>query len=163
MSEVQKKALVEVVVDASPSEVWDLLADVTRIGEWSHECRTARWLGDDHRPRPGTRFRGRNRVGWLSWSRTNEVISADAPRELVWRTVPTLLFPDSTEWAVELEPVDGGTAIRQSFMVVRAPWLLDRIYARLIPSHQDRDAKLTQDLLRLGAAAQRGATSRLGD
>ncbi len=163
MSEVQKESRVEVVVAARPGEVWDVLVDVTRIGEWSHECRSAHWLGDDHRPRPGATFVGRNRVGWLSWSRINEIVSAEAPRELVWRTVPTPLFPDSTLWRVELQLVDGGTTIRQSFSVLRAPWLLDRVYASLIPAHQDRDSKLKQDLIRLGAAAQRGAKTRLGD
>ena len=41
---------------------------------------------------------------------------------LVWRTVPTPLFPDSTQWGLRLEPTsDGRTVIRQSFTVLRAP------------------------------------------
>lgn len=163
MNTVQKESCVEVVVDVPPDDVWDVVSDVTRVGEWSHECRSARWLGDDDRARPGARFRGGNRAGMWSWGRTNEIIVVDAPRELRWRTVPTLLFPDSTEWRIELEPAQGGTVIRQSFTVLRAPWVLDRLYASLIPSHQDRDAKLKQDLLRLGVAAQRGTRSRLGE
>ena len=39
---------VETEVSASPGQVWTLLTDVTRVGEWSHECRAASWLvGDD--------------------------------------------------------------------------------------------------------------------
>ena len=79
------------------------------------------------------------------------------PPELVWRTIPTLLFPDSTEWRIQLEPAGDGTTITQSFTVVRAPWLLDRLYARLIPSHQDRDARLAEDLARIGATARQEA------
>jgi len=41
--------------------------------------------------------------------------------------------------------------------VLRAPWLLDRLYARLIPAHRDRDARLAEDLVRVGEAARRGA------
>ena len=157
MTQVQKSSRVEVVVDATAPQVWEVISDVTRIGEWSHECCAARWLGGAAGPFPGARFRGSNRAGWARWSRTSEVVVSNPPREFVWRTVPTRLFPDSTEWRIELEPFDGRTRITQSFIVLRAPWLLDRLYARLIPSHQDRDARLAQDLARIGTAARRGA------
>lgn len=156
MSQVQKRSRVEVVVDAPVVEVWQVISDVTRIGEWSHECHAARWLGDADGPAPGVRFRGRNRAGWARWGRTCEILSVDPPRVIVWRTVPTLLFPDSTQWQIELNPSADRTRITQSFIVLRAPWLLDRLYARLIPSHQDRDARLTADLARIGKVAQCG-------
>jgi uncharacterized protein YndB with AHSA1/START domain len=154
MRQVQKQSRVEVVVDAAPAEVWPVVSDVTRVGEWSHECRSAEWAGGDGRPVPGARFRGRNRAGWLRWGRTCEIVAVEEPRALIWRTVPTWLYPDSTEWCIELGPSGPGTRITQSFRVLRAPWLLDRLYARLIPSHQDRDARLEADLVRLGAAAR---------
>ena len=158
MSHVQKKSRVEVVVDATVPQVWEVISDVTRIGEWSHECHTARWLGDADGAAPGARFRGRNRAGWARWGRTCEVVNVEPPRQIVWRTVPTPLFPDSTQWRIQLERTsDGHTRITQSFTVLRAPWLLDRLYARLIPTHQDRDAQLAQDLARVGVSALRGA------
>lgn len=156
MSQVQKQSRVEVVVAAPVSEVWQVISDVTRVGEWSHECHAARWLGDADGPAPGVRFRGRNRAGWARWGRTCEIVSMDPPRVIVWRTVPTLLFPDSTQWQIELNPSADRTLITQSFTVLRAPWLLDRVYARLIPSHQDRDARLAEDLARIGEVARRG-------
>ena len=158
MSQVQKQSRVEVVVDASVPQVWEVISDVTRVGEWSHECHSARWLGAADGPSLGARFRGRNRAGWARWGRTCEIVTVDPPREIGWRTVPTLLFPDSTQWRIELEPEgEARTMIRQSFTVVRAPWLLDRLYARLIPAHRDRDARLAQDLARIATAARRGA------
>lgn len=156
MSQVQKSSRVQVEVDASVQQVWDVISDVTRVGEWSHECRSARWLDQDRRVIPGARFRGRNRAGWALWSRISEIITVDAPHEFVWRTVPTRLFPDSTQWRIRLEPREGRTLITQSFTVLHAPWLLDRIYSRLIPAHQDRDARLAEDLARIGVAARRG-------
>ena len=159
MSRVQKVSQVEVVVEAAPEDVWRILSDVERVGEWSHECRSARWLGAAAGAHPGVRFRGRNHAGRLRWSRTSEIVAADAPRLLVWRTVSTPLFPDSTEWRIELTPCSGGTRITQSFAVLHAPRLLDLLYARLIPSHRDRDAKLGEDLARLGALAGGGAGS----
>ena len=160
MAHVQKQGRTEVTVDVPVEAVWDVVADVTRVGEWSRECVGAQWLGDARTAVPGARFRGRNRAGLFRWGRICEVVAAD-PYELVWRTVPTALYPDSTEWAIALEAVDGGsrTRIEQRFRVLRAPKVLDVVYAALVPSHRDRDAELTGDLERLGAAAARTATA----
>ncbi|HEY7594532.1 MAG TPA: SRPBCC family protein [Actinophytocola sp.] len=157
VSQVQKSGRLQVVVDADLQDVWRVVTDVTRIGEWSHECRSARWLGGARAPVPGARFRGRNRAGWLRWNRTAEVVAVEEPRELVWRTIPTWLFPDSTEWRIQLAATAQGTAITQSFTVLHAPWLVDRLYALVVPAHRNRNARLTADLDRLGAAARRGA------
>ena len=104
MRTLKKKGRVEATTDATPEQVWAVVADVTRIGEWSHECRTGAWLDGSTTAHPGARFSGANRVGKVKWSRVNEIVSADAPDELVWRTVPTRWFPDSTEWRIRLEP-----------------------------------------------------------
>jgi len=156
MSQVQKSSHIEVVVDATPDEVWHVVADVTRIGEWSQECHSAEWLDGATGAKVGVRFRGANRARWVRWSRISEFTVVDPPHVLTWRTVPTFFIPDSTEWQLTMEPSGTGTRITQSFRVLRAPWLLDRLYAQLIPTHQDRDARLTEDLARIGVAARRG-------
>jgi hypothetical protein len=153
--QVQKNSRVEVEVDASVRDVWPVVSDVTRVGEWSHECRSAEWTAGGG-PVVGARFRGRNRAGWWRWTRSCEIVALDEPHVIAWRTVPTRLFPDTTEWRIALAPSGRGTRITQTFTVLRAPWLLDRLYARLIPSHQDRDVRLAADLSRIGVAAQRG-------
>lgn len=151
---VQASGSVSVTVDAGIDEVWDVVRDVTRVGEWSHECVGAQWLGGATTALPGARFRGRNRAGLFRWGRVCEVVSAD-PYELVWVTVSTPLFPDSTEWRIRLDKVDGGTRITQRFRVLRGPKVLSVLYALLIPTHRDRAAALTDDLKRLGEAAGR--------
>jgi hypothetical protein len=153
MRRVQKSSCVSVVVDAPVAAVWQVVSDVRRTGEWSHECRSGEWLGGADAAVPGARFRGRNRARWVRWSRTCEIVAADEPAELVWRTEPTWLYPDSTEWRIRLATEGRGTRITQSFDVVRTPRLLDPVYARLVPGHQDRDARLADDLVRLGAVA----------
>lgn len=153
MKRVQKSSSVSVVVDAPVEDVWRVVSDVRRTGEWSHECRSVQLLSGAEAPVPGVRFRGRNGARWLRWTRTCEIVASDAPHELVWRTVPSTLYPDSTEWRIRLAPEGARTRITQSFQVVRAPALLDPIYAMLIPSHQDRDARLADDLIRIGAVA----------
>ena len=93
------------------------------------------------------------KVGRTKWSRQNEVIVADPGRELAWRTVPSRLYNDSTEWHIALEPVDGGTRIVQSFRVVRLGAVMDRVLYALVKEHRDRSAKLTADVTRLGEVA----------
>lgn len=57
---------VEEVVAVRPELVWDLVADITRVGRWSPECIRAAWLGEPGRPRRGgtrsTRSGGGSRV-----------------------------------------------------------------------------------------------------
>ncbi len=71
-------------VDCTPMEAWALVADVTRIGEFSSECVSARWIGNHHGPSVGTQFEGTNRklVGddELIWVRRCTVVAADPAR-----------------------------------------------------------------------------------
>ncbi len=62
---------VSVWMDASPAEVWDLVSDVTRIGEFSPETFEARWTRGSTGPEAGAYFAGhvkRNGVGPTYWS-----------------------------------------------------------------------------------------------
>ncbi len=150
---VQKQGRCEVHTDAPIDAVWAVVRDVTRTGEWSHECVTVTWMGAATEALPGARFRGRNRAGVFRWGRVCEIVTAE-PYDLVWRTVSSAFYPDSTEWAIRLRPDEGGgTVIEQTFEVVRAPKVLDVVYATLIPAHSDRTAALTEDLRRLGELA----------
>ena len=150
---VQKSGHVAVFVDADIDAVWDVVRDVTRVGEWSHECVAASWIDDARASAPGVRFRGRNRAGIFRWGRVCEIVAAH-PYQLVWRTVPSLLYPDSTEWSITLAKTEAGTRIEQRFRVIRAPKLLDKLYATIIPVHRDRTEALTDDLRRLGELAK---------
>ena len=81
---------VSVVTDAPIDAVWEVVRDVTRVGEWSAECIGAQWEDGATTAVPGARFRGRNRAGRFRWGRRCEVVSAE-PYTLVWRTVPSVL------------------------------------------------------------------------
>ena len=100
------------------------------------------------------RFRGSNRSGWLRWRRVCEILTADPPQELAWRTLSTPLYPDSTQWRIALQPAGTGTRITETYQVVKLPppWL-DRLMALANPSHTDRAAALDGDMRRLAALA----------
>ena len=62
---------VTVTMQAPIGDVWDLVSDITRIGEFSPETFEAEWLGDAAGPAVGARFRGhvkRNERGPIYWA-----------------------------------------------------------------------------------------------
>ena len=78
-------AVAEEVVAARQELVWDLVADVTRVGGWSPECIRAAWLGEPGRPQPGARFTGHNRFpNGFEYEVTCVVTEADRPRAFAW-------------------------------------------------------------------------------
>jgi uncharacterized membrane protein len=152
---VRPEGRTEVEVGAQIGDVWEVVRDVTRVPEWSRECRRIEWLDGAGEAAPGLRFRGENRAGPFSWRRVNEVVEVAAPNRFVWRTIPTPAYPDSTEWRFELEPTASGTRVVQAYRVLRAPRVLSFLYAVLVPTHRDRSSELTEDLRRLGRVAAR--------
>lgn len=141
-------------MDAPIDAVWAVLSDVTRTGEWSHECRRVRWLGGASAAARGVRFRGYNQSRRIRWSRVGELFDVRAPLGIAWRTVPSLMYPDSTEWRFRLQADGDRTTIVQEYRVLHLNALVDRLYARAIPGHQDRNAALADDLRRLGDVAR---------
>lgn len=154
---------VEATVDAPLEAVWPLVVDVTRTGEWSHECREVFWLGGVTAAVPGARFRGRNRSWLWRWSRTCEVVDVVPFRQLTWRTIPTVVFHDSSQWRITVEPARTGTGTRivQSYEVVWAPAWWSWVMSRLNPQHLDRTEALTADLVRIGEVADPGPGQRV--
>jgi uncharacterized protein YndB with AHSA1/START domain len=153
MGTILRQASVEVVVDAPPTHVWEVVGDVTRTGQWSHECGDVAYVDGSTGPRPGARFRGRNRVGRSAWTRTCEIVSVEDGHSISWRTIPSRFHNDSTVWTVVIEPEGSGTRIVQSYEVVKLSALMDHLIWRFVPVHRDRRAALTDDLRRIGDAA----------
>lgn len=90
---------------AAPADaVWDMIADVTRMGEWSPECYACRWFGRKKEPVVGARFAGFNKRGWVRWVTTNVVEEADRGRSFVFRTRET-----GVRWGYRLEADGAGT------------------------------------------------------
>jgi uncharacterized protein YndB with AHSA1/START domain len=112
-------AAAEEVVAARPELVWDLIADVTRVGGWSPECIRAAWLGEPGRPRPGARFIGRNRFpNGFEYEVTCVVTEADRPRAFAWVVLDDSGDParPSSLWRYRIDPLPGGgSRVRQRF------------------------------------------------
>jgi uncharacterized protein YndB with AHSA1/START domain len=151
---VRREATATVVIHAPAEAIWAVVGDVTRVGQWSGECRGGAWAPGTAGLEPGAEFWGHNRRGWLRWTRLNRVISVEAPRRLVWRTLPRGPYPDSVEWTIELAQAEAGTAVTESFSVLKLPRLMDWAISVTLPPHRDRTDDLLADLGRLKALVE---------
>ena len=116
-------AEVEMLAGLPVEQVWRLVADVTRIGEWSPECVAAAWRpgeepGPDGTPRTGATFDGRNDYGHGVQDPVECVVTEVVPRSVFEYVVldddRDVTRPGSI-WRYELAPAAGGTLIRQRF------------------------------------------------
>ena len=113
----------QVYITAPPEEVFRLISDVTRMGEWSPECRRCHWIGESEAPVAGARFRGHNRRRWLRWGMQCRVTDVEPSRVFGFETVPFAPFSGKaqTRWRYTLEPAGNGTVLKESFEVL---WLV---------------------------------------
>src|ERR1041384_7583954 len=153
---MRRECQATITVHAPAETVWRVISDVTRVGEWSGECRSCEWVGDVAEPSPGARFRGGNRRGLMRWTRLSEIDVADAPNEMVWHTIAGPIQRDSTEWRVRLRPTPEGTEVTESFRVLRLSRALEIFFGLIQPAHRDRSKDLADDLARLKSVVEAG-------
>ena len=72
-------------IDASAEAVYDLVSDLTRMGEWSPETRGGEWL-DGGSGAVGDRFEGHNKIGEREWSVVAVVTKAERGSEFQFVT-----------------------------------------------------------------------------
>jgi hypothetical protein len=111
---------------APPDRVWELVSDVTRIGEFSPETFEAEWLDGSTEPEVGARFRGhvkRNGKGPIYWTGCT-VTACEPGREFAFG-VGSPGKPMNT-WRYELRPAGSGTEVTESFQLSDMPAL--RLY-----------------------------------
>jgi uncharacterized protein YndB with AHSA1/START domain len=125
---------------AAPADrVWDLVSDVTRVGEFSPETFEAEWLGDATGPAIGARFRGhvrRNGRGPVYWT-VCTVTACDPGRDFGFSVGPPDRSSVLNTWRYQLEPgADGGTDVTESFELPSTP--LTRLYWLIFGSARGR-------------------------
>jgi hypothetical protein len=103
-----------VVVGREPAEVYEMVADVTRMGEWSPICKQCRWLDGDGM-RVGARFAGRNETPERTWETTCTVVAAEPAREIAW-----VVNAGWVRWSYRFEPVEGGTRVTEEWEMLPA-------------------------------------------
>ena len=109
---------VSIVVEAPPDRVYALVADVTRMPEFSPEILECRWLDGATGPALGARFSARNKAArGPSWGNKPVITALDPGRSISWaRTEP---FAGTVEWSYRFEPDGGATRVTERYDVTR--------------------------------------------
>jgi hypothetical protein len=155
----------ELVMSAAPENIYKLVADLPRMGQWSPECQRVEWEAGVSIAAEGARFVGHNRGGprnLMRWSRRGRVLVADPGHLFAFVTEEG--GHESTVWRYRFEPVDNGTRVTESYEVKRIP-----AWARVldVPTNRHRELlegmRHTLDRLKIAVEAEamtRDSTSK---
>jgi uncharacterized protein YndB with AHSA1/START domain len=94
-----------VVVAAPVEKVWEVVSNVSRMSEWSPECRKIVVLGSPKQGL-GTKLLGLNRRGWAVWPTTSKVVRYEPGKAVAWKTRES-----GATWHYELTPTESGTRL----------------------------------------------------
>ncbi|MEM8926133.1 MAG: SRPBCC family protein [Actinomycetota bacterium] len=135
-------------IEADPQAVYDILTDLSRVGELSPECYRAEWVDGTTGPVVGARFHGYNRNGGREWDAGCIVLTADPGRE--WAFEVPAGDGRNTVWRYQIEPTDGGCRVTESF---DAP-ILDGEFFQKINRHDLLVGNITTTLQNLKTLAE---------
>lgn len=106
-----------VAIEATPAEVYAVVSDLPRSGEWSPECTGGEWISGVP-GRPGAVFRGHNLrgtevVSWApvvrgTWTTEAEVLTAVPDSAFRWAMRDSRGRTQSSVWGFRITPADGG-------------------------------------------------------
>jgi hypothetical protein len=109
---------VERVIAAPPSAIFDLLADPSCHHEIDGSGSVRDAKAGSQRLALGSKFVMSMKMG-IPYSTVSEVVEFEVDRRIAWQTYSTIKwlsrFGGGRIWRYELEPVDGGTLVRETW------------------------------------------------
>ena len=149
---------VTIHVDAPADHVYQLVADVTRMPEFSPEILSCRWLADARGPAVGARFAARNKVPRRpAWTNKPVVTVVEPGRAFAFAR--TEKFAGTVEWSYRFEPDGGGTTVTESYDVTspltRIGWFIIGTLFGRSDRRSDLRAGMEQTLQRIRETAER--------
>ena len=108
MTETARVVSAERVIQATPEKIFDLLADPTQHPRFDGSDTVKAARGDPVRLSLGAQFSMDMRMG-VAYRIRNTVVEFEDGRRIAWQ------HPAHNVWRYELEPVDGGSRVRESF------------------------------------------------
>jgi hypothetical protein len=102
-----------IMVSRPAEELYAMVSDVTRMGEWSPVC-TGGWWDDDTRG-VGAWFTGHNEANAKTWETRSRVVADEPGREFAF-----VVGGDRTRWGYTFTPVPGGTELTESWEILPA-------------------------------------------
>ena len=110
-TDTRRTLRVQRAIATRPEAAWELIADITRMGDWSPETTSAEWTGGSDGPAPGARFKGTNQMGSKKW-RSDCVVTACVPGKRFAFDVKAGPFKVAG-WAYEFTAADSGCLVTE--------------------------------------------------
>jgi Polyketide cyclase / dehydrase and lipid transport len=145
-----------VIPAVDPAQVYDLVADVTAMPNYSPETIEVSWIGDSTNAIVGAKFKGTNKLGTLKWSTKPTVTAAERGKVFGFK-VPGKA---GATWTYEFEAVEGGTRVTETMSQERPSPLPIRILQRragVTDRAENLRTAMAFTLERIAAAAVRAA------
>jgi hypothetical protein len=98
-----------IVIARSPQELYGMVSDITRMGEWSPVC-TSCWWDEGDSARVGAWFTGKNETPERTWETRSQIVAAEPGREFAFA-----VFGNRARWGFTFTEVDGGTRVTESW------------------------------------------------
>jgi len=98
-----------IFVARSPDELYDLVSDVTRMGEWSPVCKAC-WWDEGAGPSVGSWFSGRNETPERTWETKCLIDVAERGKEFAF-----LVGGDRVRWGYLFEAAPGGAELTETW------------------------------------------------
>jgi Polyketide cyclase / dehydrase and lipid transport len=109
---------VERVIPSPPGPIFDLLADPARHHDIDGSGTVRKASGGSQRLGLGATF-GMSMKWGVPYSMVNEVVEFEEDRRIAWQPRPSIgflkRFIGGRIWRYELEPVDGGTLVKETW------------------------------------------------
>ncbi len=142
-----------VVINRAPDEVFALIADVTRTGEWSPECHACRWVGGATGPAVGVKFEGDNSasIGPITakrWTTTSEITACEPGK------VFEFAAEGYTTWRYELEANGTATKVTESYSYASEPGMQKFLYETVLRRPAAMTKGMQKTLERMKAALE---------
>lgn len=138
-----------------------MVADVTRMGEWSPETFTCRWTGEPA-PQVGATFEGCNRLTWVGTWCSQATVTRCEPGRAFGFVVGKAPERPNTEWLFTFDPIEGNaTLVTEAYRMIREPPIV-RLYYRLIRRRRQLNSGVGTTLERLKEAGERTPASTPG-
>ena len=105
-----------ITIDAPANVLYESIANVTRVGEFSPQCKSARW-DEGAGPQVGSWFTGYNERDGREWEMRCEVSVADPGRAFGW--VVGGREEGNTSWSYTFSESGGSTTIEETWQILR--------------------------------------------
>jgi Polyketide cyclase / dehydrase and lipid transport len=108
-------------IAASPEQIYALISDLPRMGEWSPENIGGKWLRGASCAAVGATFKGENRQGSKSWSTKVTITDAEPGKTFAFTVTAGPL--SVAEWRYDLAADGASTTVTETWRDRRNPVL----------------------------------------